>query len=121
MVLDCFSSFLTLVSTLANTVFGSSEYLFFSRSFIIMLGRWESITIEVNLITFRGIHSGPAVFLGFKNLMIKLISSTWCLRKSNGAEVSEIFFDYDYTWMILIALNDIALYIYHGLDLMDFL
>ena len=50
---------------LTNAVFGSSKYLFFSRTFDIMLEKSESITFESNLITFRGIKSGPVAFLGF--------------------------------------------------------
>ena len=53
---------------LTNAIFGSSEYLFFSRSFIIMLWRWESITFEANLINFKGIKSGHVTFRRFLSL-----------------------------------------------------
>ena len=52
-----------------NVVFiGSSKYLIFSRSFIIMLQRRDSITSEENLITFRGIKSRLVAFLEFLSL-----------------------------------------------------
>ena len=53
---------------LTNAVFGSSKYLFFSMTFDIMLEKSESIIFESNLITFRGIKSGPVAFLAFLSL-----------------------------------------------------
>ena len=53
---------------LTNAVFGSSEYLFFSRSFINVIEVRINITFEGILINFRGIKSGPAAFLGFLSL-----------------------------------------------------
>ena len=52
-----------------------------------MLKSWESIPFEENYITFRGIQSGYVAFLGFKDFMIKLISSTVGLGKSNRDNV----------------------------------
>ena len=49
---------------LTNAVFGSSEYLFF-LGLLYNVIEGESITFESNLITFRGIKSGPVAFLGF--------------------------------------------------------
>ena len=46
-----------------------------------ILQRSESVTFEANLITFRGTQSGPVAFLGFKDFMVKLISSTVGLGK----------------------------------------
>ena len=38
---------------------------FFSRSFIIMLLRWDLITFEANFVNFRGMKSWPVAFLLF--------------------------------------------------------
>ena len=47
------------------------------------------MAFEAYLKTFIGIPSGPAAFLGFKDFMIRLISSTVGFGKSKGIEFIE--------------------------------
>ena len=58
-----------------------------------MSQKGESKTFEANLIICRGMHSGRIAFLGFKDFIIKLMSSTVGLGKSNEAKFLK-FSDY---------------------------
>ena len=49
-------------------------------------------------------HSGRIAFLGFKDFIIKLMSSTVGLGKSNEAKFLKFS---DYTWMIFVAWNEV--------------
>ena len=55
------------------------------------------------MIVFRGLLSESVASLGYEEFMIKLISFRVGLEKSDGAKL----LNFGFTWMILIALNDI--------------
>lgn len=104
---------------LTDAVIVSSEYLLLRLSFIKLLQGWESTIFEPNWITFRSKKSGTVASLGFKNFMIKLISYTVGLQKSEG------LLNFPSMWLYLDNSCNIEWYlassIYHRLDLMDFL
>ena len=57
-----------------------------------MFRKWEQTTFELILIIFIGIQSGPVVFLGFRDCIVKLISLIVALGKLNKFECLKFYF-----------------------------
>ena len=71
-----------LYKGLTRAVLASSENLFSFMSLFIIFVKCESMTFLAIFKILTGMPSGPVAFLGFINLIISFISSTFAVGKS---------------------------------------
>ena len=67
---------------LTRAVLASSQNLFSSMSLFIIFVKCESMTFLAIFKILTGIPFGPVAFLGFEDLIILFISSTFAVGKS---------------------------------------
>ena len=72
-------------------IFAFSEKALFIISWFIILVRCWSITSAASFTSLGGIPSGPVAFLGFKDLIILLISSLFAKGIEKGSKLSGRF------------------------------